>query len=91
MDSILGVPAREPPALYTLEVPKLLGANSPLMLQDALRMVCIQFMIQACAALSQPNFVFLSEEFASMLLYVVLGVMLYWLVARPLVAFRERV
>lgn len=91
MDSILGMPDREAPALYTLDAPRLLGANSPLMLQDVLRMLCIQVMIQMCTALSQPDFAFLSEEFVAMLLYIVLGVMLYWMVVRPMVAFKARV
>ena len=85
METILGGP--DDSALYRLQVSKLFGPDSPLLFQDIMRMVCIQVMIQACSALNQPGYLFWTGEFVAVLLYVVLGVMLYWLVMRKLLAF----
>lgn len=73
-------------AMYNLQVSELFGRDAPWMFQDILRMLCIQFMIQAGAAFSEPSFPFWSAEFVTLLLYIVLGVMLYWLVVRKVLA-----
>lgn len=86
MDLLLGAKNNQS-ALYTLEVSKLFGNDSPFLFQDIMRMLCIQTMIQACFALSQPGYAFWTEDFVAVLTYVVLGVMLYWLVMRKLFAF----
>lgn len=86
-------------ALFTFDVTRALGGQglSPTgaakyapMLDDVLRMVCIQFTIQLMLYFSgAPGAArILSAEFLTLLLYVVLGVLFYWLVLRELVAFR---
>lgn len=87
MESLL---ATSDPSLYTLHVSKLFGGGSDaqLLFQDIARMVCIQIMIQAGFALSHPDRYFWSAEFVAIMLYIVLGVMFYWLVLRRLVTFK---
>lgn len=64
------------------------------MLEDIVRMVCIQFTIQLLIYLNSTTSgngagaSFFTPDFALMLLYVVLGVMLYWLAIRKIVALR---
>ena len=82
------------PALFQLPVTQKLGAEYIPLLQDALRMVCIQATIQMMGYLSQPaggagaaNASLLSAEFLLLLVYVLLGVILYWLAVRRILAF----
>ena len=74
-------------SLYTLQVSQLFGPETGLMLHDIVRMLIIQVTMQLMFAVSSPAYAFATNEFASMLIYIVLGVSLYWLVARRLVAF----
>lgn len=58
------------------------------MLADAMRMLCIQATIQLMGVLSggEPSSSFLSADFVLLVVYVVLGVMMYWLAVRRVIA-----
>jgi hypothetical protein len=75
------------PAVFTFNLSRIVGAEYMPMVQDILRMVCIQATIQLMLYLSgaTPNGL-LTAEFALLVVYVVLGVMLYWLALRRIVA-----
>jgi hypothetical protein len=75
-------------AMYTLKVSQLFGDETGPMFHDIIRMVSIQFMIQLMFSLSNPEYAFATSEFIAMLIYIVLGVSLYWLIMRKLVAFK---
>ena len=59
------------------------------MVQDAIRMLCNQVTIQAMMSLSSGSgsdaVPFFSSDFLLLVVYVILGVMLYWLAVRKLV------
>ncbi len=77
------------PSLFTWSVTKHLGSEYVPLFQDAMRMICIQATIQLMGYLSQDGAQaapLLSAEFFLLLLYVLLGVMLYWLAVRRVVA-----
>lgn len=79
------------PAALTVPVTQRLGPEYVPLFHDALRMLCIQATIQLMSHLSQDDAIvarpLLSADFIMLLLYVVLGVMLYWLAVRRLIAF----
>lgn len=86
-----GGPASTVPAAVTVPITQRLGAEYVPLFHDALRMLCIQATIQLMSHLSQEDAIvsrpLLSADFIMLLLYVVLGVMLYWLAVRRLIAF----
>lgn len=75
------------PALYSVDVSSKLGKEYVVVLDDITRMLLIQFTIQLMFYLSTQDRVFFSDEFVLLVLYIVLGVCLYWLVFRNLVRF----
>ena len=78
------------PAVFRVPVSERLGAEYVPLMQDALRMLCIQATVQLLGVLSQPagsGLSFFTAEFVLLLIYVILGVMLYWLAVRRMVAF----
>jgi hypothetical protein len=76
------------PSLFNVEIGSLVGNDAVPMANDVLRMVCIQFAIQAMLVLSGESMEkFFSTEFLLLIVYIVLGVMLYWLAMRKLVVF----
>ncbi len=79
------------PAAVTVPITQRLGAEYVPLFHDALRMLCIQATIQLMTHLGQDDAMaprpLLSADFLTLLLYVVLGVMLYWLAVRRLIAF----
>jgi hypothetical protein len=86
------IPAPSSPAptsaLFTVDVTSGLGAEYVPMALDVVRMVCIQLTIQLMVYMSGPQTEpFFSAGFATLLAYVVLGVLLYWLVVRRIVRF----
>jgi hypothetical protein len=76
-----------PQSLYTLHVSDMWGPDATPILYDILRMLCIQTSIQGMLALSHPSHTFLTSEFGAILLYIVLGVLFYWLVIRRTFTF----
>ena len=74
-------------SLYSVRLSEgFLGADAPAIVNDIARMVCIQATIQFMFAVCKPEHNVSLDEFASMLLFVVLGVAVYWLIFRKIVA-----
>jgi len=70
-------------ALYTI---KLQNPEYVSLVEDIVRMVIIQFTIQFLYYINNPSsFPFLSTDFVLLVLYIVLGVCVYWLVFKKLV------
>lgn len=58
------------------------------LLEDLMRMVTIQITIQFLYFINNDNVSFFSADFVLLLIYVVLGVCVYWLVIKKLVIFK---
>lgn len=71
-------------SLYVVDVPY--KEYLP-MIDDMLRVVCIQVAIQLMLFASGES-QFFTAEFVMLVIYIVLGVALYWLVAKKLVVFK---
>ncbi len=89
MDSMLGTIDAGPPALWQLDVGRAIGADYVPMANDVLRMVCIQVAIQVMLVLADPtgHTSLFSTDFVLLVVYITLGVMLYWLALRKLMVF----
>jgi hypothetical protein len=74
-------------AMFTVPVSSLVGKEYIPLVDDVVRMVCIQCTIQLMIFLG-GGAAFFTSDFVLLVIYVVLGVMLYWLVVRKAVAFR---
>lgn len=79
-----------PPPLIEVDVTREWGPGYAGFLEDVLRMLCIQLTIQILLYCSSDSgtMSFLSTQFLMMIVYVVLGVALYWLVLKRVVVFR---
>jgi hypothetical protein len=96
MDVIMGdtsaaanVPHAAPTSFYLLNISNKLGAEYVHMFDDFLRMVAIQTTLQLMVFLSNPSEnAFLSADFVLLLIYILIGLSLYWLVLRKLVMFK---
>jgi hypothetical protein len=78
-----------PNAFVLLEISERIGPEYVLMFDDFLRMTVIQCTLQLMMYLSNPaTTAFLSVEFVLLLVYVMIGVALYWLVFRNILAFK---
>jgi hypothetical protein len=79
-----------PNPMFTFNISKLLKSSDYLpMANDVVRMLVIQVTIQLMVFLASPSTVaFFSTEFVLLLTYIVLGVLMYWLVVRQIVALR---
>jgi len=74
-------------ALYTIDISSLLGSEYSVMFDDIVRMVLIQFTIQLMFYMSVPERSFVTEEFVLLVLYIILGICLYWLVFKKMLKF----
>lgn len=74
---------------YTLPISHLFGEEYVAFAEDVIRMVSIQLVIQFMLFLQAPSFsVLFSSSFFELLFYVVLGVSVYWLVVKKIVAVK---
>ncbi len=72
--------------LYVVDVPQKEYIG---LIDDIARMVIIQFSIQLLLYATSPEEnQFISADFVLLLLYIILGVCLYWLVFKKLVSFK---
>lgn len=79
----------EPNVFFLLDISQRIGPEYVYMFDDMFRMVVIQCTLQLMMYLSNPMTPsLLSAEFLLLLIYVVIGVALYWLVFRNLVYFK---
>ena len=71
-------------SLYVVNVPNKDYAE---FINDIVRMVTIQVMIQFLFSINSEGVAFFSVDFFLLLLYIVLGVCVYWLIVNRLVMF----
>ena len=75
-------------SVFKVDIGAVFGPDAVPMANDMLRMFCIQVAIQAMMVLAGGSSgKFFSSEFFMFLLYIALGVMLYWLAMRKIVIF----
>lgn len=76
-------------SLYELDITNLIGKEYVPMMEDLMRFitiqVCIQFMLYST---SPSHFKMFSADFFMLLLFIVVGVLFYWLILRKLIAFK---
>lgn len=72
-------------AMTSLDVSRLVGKEYVPMAKDVIRMVTIQVTIQFLLAIGGDGVAFLTQEFMLLLVYIVIGVALYWMVIRRVV------
>ena len=73
-------------AIFKVGVTTAIGAEYLPLVDDIVRMVCIQATIQIMVFLAGGGSLF-TTDFVMLVVYIILGVMLYWLVFRKLVTF----
>lgn len=73
--------------VYTVDVSRFLGPEYIPLCDDASRMFLIQLTIQLMFYLSVSDKAFMTDEFVLLLLYIMLGICLYWLVFKKLIKF----
>ena len=73
-------------ALVDLDVTTLVGDEYVPLVDDTMRMLTLQIIIQFMLMLRSPKeYSMVSESFFELLFYIILGLMTYWLVIRKLV------
>jgi hypothetical protein len=75
------------PSLFTVDITSKLGPEYVIMFDDICRMILIQITIQLMFYMALPDRGFLSDEFILLVLYIILGVCLYWLVFKNIIKF----
>lgn len=77
-------------SLYRYDLSAVVGKEYVPMIEDVVRMVCIQLTIQVLLWINDPSptVSLLSVEFFVLVVYIVLGVLLYWLIFKKLVSFK---
>lgn len=80
-----GLGITKQPALFNWRISDYVGEDYVPMFEDALRMLCIQATIQLMTFMSTSDSdrpAFFTSDFILLVVYILLGVMLYWLVLR---------
>ena len=78
--------SKEGDALVDLDVSSIVGDEYVPLVDDTMRMLTLQIIIQFMLMLRSPReYSMFSENFFELLFYIVLGLMTYWLVIRKLV------
>ncbi len=72
-------------SVFTIPISRILGEEYQPMISDILRMVCIHFTIQFMMYVGGTDTNIFSREFIEMLLYIVLGVLVFWLVFKRII------
>lgn len=76
-------------SLYDVNITQVLGAEYVGMFNDMARFIIIQIAIQIMLCTMSPDrFKFFSADFFMLLLFVVIGVLLYWLVFKKFINFK---
>lgn len=71
---------------YRVDISGKFGADAAMAVNDITRMLCIQFTVQALLYFNDPNCTaFWSAEFVLLAMYVVMGVLVFWLLLRRVV------
>jgi uncharacterized membrane protein YcgQ (UPF0703/DUF1980 family) len=88
MEAVIGASSQSKQHIYTLELSKYINPEYLPLMNDLSRMIAIQIVIHLMYFFRAPSVAALfSAAFFELLLYIVLGVMFYWLVVRKFVAF----
>lgn len=77
----------DPPAIFNIDISSKVGKDHVVLADDIVRMVLIQVTIQMMFYLTDTDRGFLTEEFVLLILYIILGICLYWLVFKHLIKF----
>lgn len=73
-------------SLYSINIP---NKDYIEFINDIARMITIQITIQFLLFINDPNAInFFSVDFILMLVYIVLGICVYWLIIKKLVLFK---
>ena len=73
-------------SLYSINIP---NKDYIEFIKDIARMITIQITIQFLLFINDPNAInFFSVDFILMLVYIVLGICVYWLIIKKLVLFK---
>ena len=76
-------------SIYTIDISGRWGKEYIPMMDDILRFVAIQFMIQILMySMDASMFPFFSPDFFLLLIFIVIGVMFYHLVFKRIIAFK---
>lgn len=76
-------------ALYEINISEAIGSEYVGMCNDLARFIIIQFAIQLMLVTIDPaRFSIFSADFMLLLLFIVIGVLLYWLVFKKIVSFK---
>jgi heme/copper-type cytochrome/quinol oxidase subunit 4 len=73
--------------LWSVRITEYFGKDTNIMFDDIIRMVLIQITIQLMFYMSCEDRAFFTEEFFLLLLYIILGILLYWLVFKKAIKF----
>lgn len=75
-------------SVYRVDITRILGKEYVGMFNDMARFMIIQFAIQIMLVTMDPShYSIFSKEFVILLLFVIIGVSLYWLVFKKIVLF----
>lgn len=76
-------------AIYSVNVSSVIGPQYIDLINDISRMLIIQISIQLMYyTLNPERFRFFTTDFFMMLLFIVIGVLMYWLVFKKIVVFK---
>ena len=73
-------------SLFTVDITNKFGEDAAWAINDIMRMLSIQFTVQALLFFNDPQCrAFFSAEFVLLTLYVIMGVLFYWLILRRII------
>jgi hypothetical protein len=76
-------------SVFTIDISQLVGKDYAPMADDMARFVIIQMVIQTLLfTMDSKQFPIFSADFALLLLFIIAGVMFYWLVFKRLLSFK---
>jgi len=77
-----------PEPLYIIDLRRTIGGEYAGMFEDMARMLCIQFVLQIMLYFGGIVDAVFTDEYFVLVMYILLGVMFYWLILKSLVGFR---
>lgn len=76
-------------SLYEVDISSHIGKEYIPMMEDLARFITIQICIQFMLYSTDPsNFSMFSADFLMLLLFIIVGVLFYWLIIKKLVSFK---
>lgn len=77
-----------PIPLFTVDLKSTIGSEYAGMIEDAIRMISLQLIIQIMLYFGNATDKVFSEDLFVLMFYIVLGVAFFWLVIKSLVSFQ---